>query len=210
MTSVTILGSGNMARGIATRALAGGSSVQLLDRDPGKAAALADELGGAISSGALDEPLAGELVVLAVPYEAAVPLVRDYREQLHGKVVIDITNPVDWASFDGLVVPAGSSAAEQIAQAAPDDAAVVKAFNTTFAATLGTGQVAGQPLDVLIAGDDEHAKQAVAELVRAGGMRPVDVGPLRRARQLEQAGFLHMALQEPLGTGYASALRFLD
>ena len=148
--------------------------------------------------------------MLAVPYEAAVPLVRDYREQLHGKVVIDITNPVDWASFDGLVVPAGSSAAEQIAQAAPDDAAVVKAFNTTFAATLGTGQVAGQPLDVLIAGDDEHAKQAVAELVRAGGMRPVDVGPLRRARQLEQAGFLHMALQEPLGTGYASALRFLD
>jgi predicted dinucleotide-binding enzyme len=69
--------------------------------------------------------------------------------------------------------------------------------------------VAGQPLDVLIAGDDEQAKRAVAELARDGGLRPVDAGPLRRARQLEQAGFLHMALQEPLGTGFASALRFL-
>jgi 8-hydroxy-5-deazaflavin:NADPH oxidoreductase len=86
---------------------------------------------------------------------------------------------------------------------------VVKAFNTTFAGTLTSGQVDGQPLDVLIAGDDEQAKQAVADVARAGGLRPIDAGPLRRARELEHAGFLHMALQEQLGTGYASALRFL-
>ena len=209
MTSVTILGSGNMARGIATRTRAGGSSVQLLDRHPDKAAALAAELGPGVTSGAIGDSLTGDLVVLAVPYEAAAGLVGDYGEQLRGKVVIDITNPVDWASFDRLVVPADSSAAEEIAKAAPDGAAVVKAFNTTFATTLGSGEVAGQPLDVLIAGDDEQAKRAVAELARDGGLRPVDAGPLRRARQLEHAGFLHMALQEPLGTGFASALRFL-
>jgi 8-hydroxy-5-deazaflavin:NADPH oxidoreductase len=209
MTSVTILGSGNMARGIATRTRAGGSSVQLLDRHPDKAAALAAELGPGVTSGAIGDSPTGELVVLAVPYEAAAGLVRDYGGQLRGKVVIDITNPVDWASFDRLVVPADSSAAEEIAKAAPDGAAVVKAFNTTFATTLGSGEVAGQPLDVLIAGDDEQAKRAVAELARDGGLRPVDAGPLRRARQLEHAGFLHMALQESLGTGFASALRFL-
>jgi len=63
---------------------------------------------------------------------------------------------------------------------------------------------------VLIAGDDEQAKQAVAALATAGGLHPIDAGPLRRARQLEQAGFLHMALQESLGSGYQSALRFLS
>jgi len=210
MTSVTILGAGNMARGIATRALAGGHSLQVLDRDREKAAALATELGGAVDVAAAGDQLTGDLVVLAVPYDAAAPLVREYGEQLRGKVIVDITNPVDWASFDGLVVPADSSAAEEIAKVAPEGVPVVKAFNTTFAKTLVSGEVTGQPLDVLIAGDDEPAKQAVADLVAAGGMRPIDAGPLRRARQLEQAGFLHMLLQEQLGTGYESALRFLS
>jgi NADPH-dependent F420 reductase len=210
MTNVTIVGAGTMARGIATRALAGGNSVQLLDRDVQKATALAADLGAAVSAGALGEPLNGDLVVLAVPYEAAAPLVVEFGEQLRGKVIIDITNPVDWASFDRLVVPADSSAAEEIAKVSPEGTAVVKAFNTTFAKTLVSGTVAGQPLDVLIAGDDERAKQAVAAMATAGGLHPIDAGPLRRARQLEQAGFLHMALQESLGSGYQSALRFLS
>jgi hypothetical protein len=63
---------------------------------------------------------------------------------------------------------------------------VVKAFNTTFAGTLVAGEVSGQPLDVLIAGDDNNAKQKVSQLVSDGGLRPVDVGPLHRAQQLEQ------------------------
>jgi NADPH-dependent F420 reductase len=208
MSSISILGSGNMARGIATRALAGGNSVQILDREPDKSAALANQLSGQVTSGRIGDPLSGEIVVLAVPYPAAAPLVTQYGQQLDDKIIIDITNPVDFATFDGLVTPTDSSAAEEIAKAAPVGASVVKAFNTTFAGTLVTGQVAGQPLDVLIAGDNEDAKTAVARLVEAGGLRPVDAGPLRRARQLEHAGFLHMALQQPLGTGFASALRF--
>ena len=208
MSSISILGSGNMARGIATRALAGGNGVQVLDREPDKSAALANELSGQVTSGRIGDPLSGEIVVLAVPYPAAAPLVTQYGDQLDGKIIIDITNPVDFATFDGLVTPTDSSAAEEIAKAAPAGVSVVKAFNTTFAGTLVTGQVAGQPLDVLIAGDNEDAKAAVAQLVEAGGLRPVDAGPLRRARQLEHAGFLHMALQQPLGTGFASALRF--
>ncbi len=129
-----------------------------------------------------------------------------HRRIVAGKVVVDITNPVDWASFDRLVTPADSSAAEEIAKRAPE-ARVVKAFNTTFAATLVPGEVAGQPLDVLIASDDD-AKAQLAALVAAGGMRAINAGPLRRARQLEQLGFLHMALQESLGSGYESAVRF--
>jgi|SRR5215207_9583420 len=208
MTSISILGSGNMARGIATRALAGGNSVQILARDADKATGLAKELTGQVTTGRIGDPLSGDIVVLAVPYAAAAPLVAQYGDQLDGKVIVDITNPVDFTTFDSLVTPADSSAAEEIAKAAPAGSSVVKAFNTTFAGTLVSGQVAGQPLDVLIAGDDENAKTAVAGVAEAGGLRPVDAGPLRRARQLEHAGFLHMTLQQPLGTGFASALRF--
>ena len=89
-------------------------------------------------------------------------------------------------------------------------ARVVKAFNTTFAGTLSEGQVAGQALDVFLAGDDEDAKATVAKLVRDGGLNAIDAGPLKRARELEAAGLLHMTLQGSLGTSYGSALKILS
>jgi len=205
-----------MGRAIGTRVLAGGSNAKILDNDPAEAKQLADELsaaaseGGTAEGGAAGDSLSGDVVVLAVWYEPARSVIEQYGDQLDGKVVVDITNPVDTTSFDGLVTPADSSAAEELAKLAPSGARLVKAFNTTFAGTLVEGQVGGQPLDVLIAGDDESAKETVAELVRAGGLNAIDAGPLKRARELEALGFLHMALQEKLGTGYGSAVKIIS
>ena len=204
---VTIIGAGNMARGIATRALAGGSTVTLLDRDPAKASTLAGELGGTTRAGAYGDRLAGDAVVLAVPYPALGDVLGRYGGELAGRIVIDITNPLDFGTFEP-IHPAAGSAAQEIAAAQPP-ARVVKAFNTTFAGTLVSGVVAGQPLDVFLAGDDEQAKAAVAALVEAGGLRAIDAGPLRRARELEALGYLHIALQQQLQTGFASAVRVL-
>ena len=187
---VTIIGAGNMGRGIGTRLVAGGNDVKV--------------------RGAAGDPLDGDVVVLAIWYEPARSVVEQYGDQLDGTVVVDITNPVDTDSFDGLVTPADSSAAEELAQLAPDGARFVKAFNTTFAGTLVDGQVSGQPLDVFIAGDDADAKETVAELARGGGLNPIDTGPLRRARELERLGFLHMALQDGLGTAYGSTIKVLS
>ena len=211
MTTVTIIGSGNMARGIATRLLAGGHTVQIVSRDESHATGLAQELagGGQVTGGGLDSPVEGEVVVLAVPYAAALELASTRGHALSGKVVVDITNPVDFATFDSLVTPADSSAAEQLQKALPAGTPVVKAFNTTFAGTLASGSVAGRPLDVLVAADDEQASAAVQDLVTDGGMHPVDAGPLRRSRQLEQLGFLHMSVQQSLGSNWASAVAFL-
>jgi predicted dinucleotide-binding enzyme len=86
---------------------------------------------------------------------------------------------------------------------------VVKAFNTTFAQTLVAGTVAGQPLDVFIAGDDAAAKATISQLVEAGGLHAIDVGPLSRARQLEGIGLLGITLQGPLGTQFMSAWKLL-
>jgi predicted dinucleotide-binding enzyme len=203
---ITIVGTGNMSRGIATRALTGGHSITLIGREAGKAEALADELEGDVRAGGGDA-LAGDVVVLAIPYGAIDDVVSRYGDQLSGKAVVDITNPVDFSSFTPLSIEAGSAAAE-IAQKAPG-AKVVKAFNTTFAGTLASGIVAGQPLDVFIASDDDGAKAMVSEVVEGGGMRAVDAGGLARAHELEALGYLHMAVQQSLGTGFASSVKVL-
>ena len=202
---ITIIGTGNMARGIATRALAGGHAVTLLGTERAKAEALAKELAGAARAGQVGDPVTGDVVVLAVWYQAVPDVLARYGDQLDGKVVVDITNPVDPDTYAPLSVAAGS-VAQEIAGAVPG-AKVVKAFNTTFAGTLVEGEVAGTPLDVFVAGDDEEAKAAVQELAADSGLRAIDVGPLALAHQLEGAGYLNMAVQPALGTNYASALK---
>ncbi|MDQ3891083.1 MAG: NADPH-dependent F420 reductase [Actinomycetota bacterium] len=204
---VTIVGAGNMGRGIGTRAAAGGHEVEIVDRDPAEAQKLAGELGG--SAGALEPgaPFGGEVVVFAVYYPGIKDAVREYADRLARKVVVDITNPVDTETWDRLATPPGTSSAEEVQELVPEGTPVMKAFNTTFAATLVAGEVAGQKLDVLIAGDDEEAKGTVSQLVSDAGLRPIDVGPLARAQQLEQLGLLHITLQQPLGLGFGSAVK---
>jgi predicted dinucleotide-binding enzyme len=204
---VTIIGTGNMARGIATRVLAGGHSVTLLGTTPEKAEALAAELDGHVRAGKAGDALAGDVAVLAVWYQAVDDVLTTYGDQLAGKVVVDITNPVDLETYAPLTVEEGS-VAQHIAARVPG-AKVVKAFNTTFAGTLVEGTVAGQPLDVFLAGDDQAAKDVVKQLVRDGGLRPVDVGALALAHHVEALGYLNMAIQPDLGTNYASAVKVL-
>ena len=205
---ITIVGTGNMARGIATRALAGGHDVTVVGTERAKAEDLAEDLGGAGGGGSAQagDAVGGDVVVLAVPYAAASDVLAKHRDDLAGSVIVDITNPVDFSTFQPLSLDAGSGA-QEIAGAAPEGAKVVKAFNTTFAGTLVEGKVGDQPLDVFLAGDDDGAKATVTQLVEDGGMRAVDAGPLARARELEALGYLHMALQEPLGTGFGSAVK---
>ena len=180
--NVTIIGAGNMGRGIGTRLVTGGHSVTFVDANPETAEKTATEVkasakkGSKVSSASLGEAELGEVVVLAVWYGTNIELARQLGTKLAGKVVVDIANPLN-STFDGLATALNSSSAEDLAKAIASGAKVVKAFNTTYAGTLLAGQVAGQPLDVFIAGDDAEAKNKVAELVKDGGMRPIDTGP---------------------------------
>jgi 8-hydroxy-5-deazaflavin:NADPH oxidoreductase len=175
MAHVSIIGTGTMGQAIAGVVGRSGNTVELLGQSDA------------------DKPVTGEVVVLAVPHGAVADIVAQRGEQLAGKVVVDITNPVDFETFDSLVVPADGSAAAEIAAALPRSR-VVKAFNTTFAATLASGTVGAQPTTVLIAGDDADAKSLLAGIVTAGGLRAIDAGSLRRARELEALGFLQITL----------------
>jgi predicted dinucleotide-binding enzyme len=176
MTSFTIIGTGNMGSAIGGLLAAGGSDVIHVARE---------RLGTA--------PLTGDVVILAVPYSAIDGIVAAYGDQLAGKTVVDITNPLDFSTFDSLVVPAGSSAAAEL-QAKLPASKVLKAFNTNFAATLASKLIGGLATTVLVAGDDVEAKSALLAAVEAGGVSALDAGSLSRAHELEALGFLQLTL----------------
>jgi predicted dinucleotide-binding enzyme len=175
MAHLSILGTGNMGQAIASVAAKGGHTVQLLG--------VAD----------VETSVTGDIVVLAVPYPAIPEVIAQRGQSLAGKIVVDITNPLDFETFDSLVVPADSSAAAQIATALPQSR-VLKAFNTTFAATLAAGTVGPLTTTVLIAGDDADAKATLGGVFISGGLEVIDAGSLKRARELEAVGFLQLTL----------------
>ncbi|WP_194892191.1 NADPH-dependent F420 reductase [Catenulispora pinisilvae] len=192
MSSVSIIGLGNMAGALAGRALAGGNAVEIIGRDRAKAEKVAAAVGGA-SVGTAGVAPAGDIVILAVPYASAAAVVSEYGDALRGKVIIDITNPVS-SDFKELLTPDGSSGAQEIAKAAPAGAHVVKAFNTLFSNVLAAGSAEGRQLDVFIAGDDARAKARVSAFVESLGLRPLDTGELPMARTLENAALLELGL----------------
>jgi len=211
---VTIIGAGNMGRGIGTRVVAGGHSVTFVDANPEVAEQAAANVkasaknGAKVSTASLGDAELGDVVVFAVWYGTNIELAKQLGTKLAGKVVVDIANPLN-STYDGLATAPDSSSAEDLAKVVVDGAKVVKAFNTTYAGTLLAGQVAGQPLDVFIAGDDADAKAKVAQVVKDGGMRAVDTGPLNRARQIEGMQLLHIVTQGTLGTNWGSALKIV-
>lgn len=174
MANISIFGKGNMAQALKARYEEAGNTVTLIGHEA--------------------DAVLGEIVVLAVPYPAVDDILSKYASALNGKIVVDITNPLDFNTFDSLVVPADSSAAAEIAKKVPG-AKVLKAFNTNFAASLTTKKVADAvQTTVLVAGDDEEAKKTFTATLSGSGLNVIDAGSLKRARELESFGFLQLVL----------------
>ena len=192
-TTISIVGSGGMAAAIGGLAAKAGHRVELISRDAAKAKALAKQLGSGSTTGTFGAVPTGGIVILAVPYAVVLEVLRQYGKALTGKLLVDITNPID-SAFRGFVTPEGSFGAREVARAAPADAVVVKAFNTQFSHVLAAGPVEGQPLDVFLAGDDALAKARVSAFIESLGLRPMDVGLLPMARTLEHLALLSLGL----------------
>ena len=188
MSSISIIGTGNMARTIGALAVAGGNTVEVMGRDQSKAADLAKALGGSATTGEFGAVPAGDIVIVALLYANVVPVVAQYGDALAGKVIVDISNPFNSAA-DGLAHGEDTSIAQEAAKAAPASASVVKAFNTIFRHVLEKGRP-----DVFIAGDDAQAKAGVEAFIESLGLRPLDVGGLNMAHWLEGTGLVVMGL----------------
>lgn len=130
-----------------------------------------------------------QLVVLAVPFSAIDDVLK--KTNLDGKIVIDPTNAL--TADMQLAIGFTTSGAEELQKKAPK-ARVVKAFNTVFARHMDSGQVKGQQLSLLIAGDDAEAKAVVKKLGDGIGFDTIDAGPLAASRELEPLGYLNIRL----------------
>lgn len=179
---IGFLGAGEMARALATPWLAAGHDVTIGGRDERKALALAEELGARAAT--LSETAERcEVAVLAVRWEGVDWTLEQVGDSLGGKVLIDVTNPVEVEAF-GLVTPPGTSMAESVQGAT--GAQVVKAFNLAQASVwTSPRQVDGHPLVVPVATDDPGARATVGVLAEALGVAVLDAGDLRHARHLE-------------------------
>ncbi len=188
--TIAILGKGNMGKGLAQR-LDGKADVVFGSRSGGTSYA--------------DAVKAADIVVLALPFSAA--LEEAAKLDLAGKVVVDISNPVA-ADFSGLTIGHTTSAAEEIAKVAKG-ARVVKAFNTIFAGLFDTPASATAAVPVFVAGNDDAAVAAVADLATKAGFAVEKVGDLTGARLVEPVGMLNIRLGYGLGQGTAIAPKWV-
>jgi predicted dinucleotide-binding enzyme len=194
MSSISIIGSGNMASAIGALALKGGNTVEVIGRDTTKSAKLARALGNGATTGTWGTTPSGDIVILAVLFQSAVSVASEYGDALAHKILVDITNPFN-STVSGLAVPDGTSIAQMVSDVTPATTHVVKAFNTLFRDHLA----AGGPLNVFMAGDDARAKANVSAFITSLGMQPRDVGDLSMAHWLEGAGLLTVGLARSEG-----------
>lgn len=203
---IAIIGAGNVGGGLARAATKAGHDVVLAASTPGSAQAAAEQSGATAAASSAEAVRSAEVIVLAVPHSAVADVVAELGSALHGKMVVDATNPLA-ADYSDLVT-SGVSAAELLQTQLPQ-ATVVKALNTVFASRYQAPSEDGHPLDAFVAGDDEQAKATVGELVSSLGFRPVDLGGLRMARTLEELAFANISLNASRGWTWQSGFRLV-
>jgi len=187
--NIAIIGTGNVGQALGTSLVRAGHAVTFAAQDSDKTARVAEAAGAAAATSPAEAAAAADVVVIAVPWGPAEGVAREIAAAVEGKVVIDATNPLK-ADYTGLATDNG---AQQLARLLPG-AQVVKAFNTLFASVQANPETHGTTVDGLFATDSETAKATVAGLLTSIGLRPVHVGPLAAARELEALAWLNIRL----------------
>ena len=184
---IAIIGTGNVGQALGSTFARAGHQVTYAARDAEKTAKTAATIGATTAASPADATQKADVIVLVVPFTAVQAVAAEIAPVAAGKIVIDATNPLS-PDASGLSTAGGPSGAEQIASWLPG-ARVVKAFNTLFATVQADPATHGVTIDALYATGDDRAKDEVADLLRSIGFRPVWVGPLARARELEAIFF---------------------
>lgn len=156
-------------------------------RGPEAVQSLATELGSSIVPSDLGTAIRADMVILAVPYEAAFDVLKGSSDW-SGRIVVDATNAIDYADFSPLDL-GGRPSIDLLAEAAPG-ARFVKGFNHNWARVLGRDPRDGKGGSrvLFISGNDATAKSAVSDLMTAMGFAPIDLGHTDDGGILSQFG----------------------
>ena len=206
--NIAIIGTGNVGKALGSSLTKVGHHVIYGARNAATTESAAVETGGSASLSLADAARQADIVVIAVPYvSAAREVAKAIAPEIKGKIVIDATNPLK-ADYSGLATEGGPSGAENFAAWLPG-ARVVKAFNTIFASVQADPTTLGVKIDALYATDDDRACIVVSELLSSIGFRPVYVGPLARARELEAIANLNIHLQIETKGDWRTSINFI-
>jgi NADPH-dependent F420 reductase len=190
-TVAVLGGTGPQGRGLARRFAAAGLPVVIGSRSAERAADAATELAGAVDgdlTGAdnADAAAAGDIVVVAVPWDGHGELVASLATELAGKVVVDCVNPLGFDKQGAYALPVEEGSAAQQAQALLPDSTVVGAFHNVSAVLLEDPDVTTVDTDVFVLGDVREATDLVQDLCATiPGVRGIYGGRLRNAHQVE-------------------------
>jgi len=206
--NVAIIGTGNVGGALGSSLSRAGHNVTFYSRDEQKTADMATANDATSADSAVHAVENADVIVLAVPYGALAGVTHEIGSAADGKVVIDTTNPLK-ADMSGVATASGDSAAEEIAHELTG-AHVAKAFNTVFAGVQAHPQAKDITPDALFAADDDEARAAVATLAESIGFRPVYVGPLAAARELEALAFLNIRMQVLNGGAWNTSINLVD
>jgi len=205
--NIAIIGAGNVGRALGTSFVRAGHSVTIASRDPEDAGNVAASTGARVADSNVDAAAAADIIVLATPFSSAPEIAAEIAEAVNGKIVVDATNRMSYGP-EGPAIDTTTSNAEELAALLPG-ASVVKAFNTLFASNQSDPIAEGVQLDGYVAGNDAAAKAKILDLVASIGLKPVDVGPLNRARQLEGLAFLNITLNVANGGSWQSGWKLV-
>ena len=204
---IAVIGAGNVGGALGKAFSGAGHEVTYAARDRAKAVSRAREAGAGAAASSADAVTGADAVILAVPFTAIVDVTAEIAHAISGKLVIDVTNPIK-PDYSGLSTVGGPSGAEVVAASLPG-ARVVKGFNTIFASNQANGVAHGHVLDALYATDDDDAAAEFTKLAASIGFRPVKVGPLSAAAELEAMAWLNIRLQMLANGAWDSAFVLL-
>jgi predicted dinucleotide-binding enzyme len=207
---IAIIGAGSVGTALGKSWSRAGHEIVFGVRDPSSAnaRAAAESAGNGAKAVAVSEAgAAGEVVVLATPWEATESAI-EAAGGLAGKVVIDCTNPLTYRDGElGLAIGFDSSGGEQVAGWAPQ-AHVFKALNQVGYLAMEDAKFPDGFPTMFVAGDDAERKPMVLHLMTELGFEAVDAGPLKVARLLEPYAMLwiHLAYNQGMGRDFAFSL----
>lgn len=199
---VGIIGTGDMANAL-TSHLSKYHEICVYGRDEAEAKALVEQYDQ--NAKKLEDNIEEEIVILAVPYEAIPQLFEDNSNSLQNKILVDISNPLDWQKME---LREGEGA-EKLAGSLPQGAKLFKAFNTIFKEVLVKGVIDGKPIDVFIAGNDPSAKEKLSQMVNDAKLRAIDIGPLNHARFAEILLLINAIARGQVGDGSPTSIKIL-
>ena len=194
-TKVAIIGLGNIGRAIATNLVKGNHSVILSSREIDKAKTIAAELGAlATAEETAKAIMDADIIIPAIYFDKIKEFLVEYSEELKGKVIIDVSNPIAPDGNGGFkkIIDKDTSAGQTLLALSPKDASLVKAFGTLGAGSLSGDAFAEPARKVLFyASDSTNSNNQIEELITDSGFKPFHIGGINQSIRIEVFGDLH-------------------